>query len=320
MAVKPIYAAGLDAGSRQTRLVVCVLENSRMRFVGASAVESQGWVKGRIADQQAVAESMTAALREVEAAPRARSNRSLWAWAAPPCAAPTAAACWNWATCSEIEQRDVNRVVERASRVQLHGRPHGAAAVPAGFRGGRPSRASRPAQDAGRRAWKSTSTWSPLPMQEHNALVGAVNQAHLAVEETVFEGLAACYAAVLPENRREGIAVVDIGAQSTELVVYYGDAMHLASTVRICGDHFTRDLAQGLCLSFEDAELVKLEFGCALSEELSRECAGGSAHAGESRAARSFAPLRQPDSGSARRGAVPLRARANWRAWAWNAR
>src|ERR1039457_4137018 len=29
-----------------------------------------------------------------------------------------------------------------------------------------------------------------------------------------------CYAAVLPENRREGIAVVDIGAQSTELVVY----------------------------------------------------------------------------------------------------
>ena len=52
--------------------------------------------------------------------------------------------------------------------------------------------------------------------------------------------------------------MVDIGAQSTELVVYYGDAMHLASTIRICGDHFTRDLAQGLCLSFEDAELVKM--------------------------------------------------------------
>ena len=100
-------------------------------------------------------------------------------------------------------------------------------------------------------------------VQEHNALVGAVNQAHLLVEETVFEALAACYAAVLPEDRREGIAVVDIGAHSTELVVYYGDAMYLASTVRVCGDHFTRDLAQGLCLSFEDAELMKMEFGCA---------------------------------------------------------
>ena len=66
MAVKPIYAAGLDAGSSQTRLVICVLENSRIRFVGASAVESQGWAKGRIADQQAVAESVTAALRDAD--------------------------------------------------------------------------------------------------------------------------------------------------------------------------------------------------------------------------------------------------------------
>jgi cell division protein FtsA len=72
---------------------------------------------------------------------------------------------------------------------------------------------------------------------------------------------------VLPENRREGIAIVDIGAQSTELVVYYGDSMYLASTVSICGDHFTRDLAQGLCLTFEDAELVKMEFGCAISKD-----------------------------------------------------
>jgi cell division protein FtsA len=103
-------------------------------------------------------------------------------------------------------------------------------------------------------------------VQEHNALVGAVNQAHLLVEETVFDALAACYAAVLPEERREGIAVVDIGSQSTELVVYYGDAIHLASAVRICGDHFTRDMAQGLCLGFEDAELVKLEFGSALAD------------------------------------------------------
>ena len=44
-------------------------------------------------------------------------------------------------------------------------------------------------------------------VQEHNSLVGAVNQAHLAVEETVFEALAACYAAVLPEDRRAGNCV-----------------------------------------------------------------------------------------------------------------
>ena len=109
-------------------------------------------------------------------------------------------------------------------------------------------------------------------VQEHHALVGAVNQAHLAVEETIFEAHAACYAAVWPEERREGVALVDIGAESTELVVYYGDSMCLASTVRVCGDHFTSDLARGLCISPADAELVKLEYGCSNSQN----CSGNS--------------------------------------------
>jgi len=101
-------------------------------------------------------------------------------------------------------------------------------------------------------------------VQEHQCLVGAANQAHLAVEETAFEAVAAAYAAILPEDRREGIALVDIGAHSTDLVVYYGDALILASSLPICGDHFTRDAAYGLKVSYEDAERLKLEYGCAI--------------------------------------------------------
>jgi len=99
--------------------------------------------------------------------------------------------------------------------------------------------------------------------REHECLVTAVNQAHLAVEDTVSEALAACYAAVLPEDRREGAAVLNIGAQSAELVVYYGDALQLAESLAISGDHFTRDVARGLCVAFEDAATLKHEFGCA---------------------------------------------------------
>ncbi len=102
--------------------------------------------------------------------------------------------------------------------------------------------------------------------QEHTNLLGAVNRAHLAAEETVFEGFAACYAAILPEERREGAALVDIGAQSTEMVVYYGDAMHLASSAPVCGDHFTGDLAKALRLSFDEADLVKMEYGGAAAD------------------------------------------------------
>ena len=264
MAVKPIYAAGLDAGSRQTRLVICVLENSRIRLVGASAVESQGWAKGRIADQQAVTESITAALRDADGQAAALQSVVV-GMGGPTLRGANGRGVLELGYVQEIQQSDVRRVIERASRVQLMEDRMVLQLFPQDFvvddhpghRDPRKMLASR---------LEINVHLVTASIQEHNAIIGAVNAAHLAVEESVYEALAACYAAVLPENRREGIAVVDIGAHSTELVVYYGDAMHLASTIRICGDHFTRDLAQGLCLSFEDAELVKMEFGCALSK------------------------------------------------------
>jgi cell division protein FtsA len=265
MAVKPIYAAGLDAGSRQTRLVICVLENSRIRLVGASAVESQGWAKGRIADQQAVTESITAALRDADGQSAALQSVVV-GMGGPTLRGANGRGVLELGYVQEIQQSDVRRVIERASRVQLMEDRMVLQLFPQDFvvddhpghRDPRKMLASR---------LEINVHLVTASIQEHNAIIGAVNAAHLAVEESVYEALAACYAAVLPENRREGIAVVDIGAHSTELVVYYGDAMHLASTIRICGDHFTRDLAQGLCLSFEDAELVKMEFGCALSKD-----------------------------------------------------
>ena len=68
MGAKPVYGVGLDAGSRVTRLVVCLLEQGRLRLLGCAAAVAEGWVKGRITDQRAVAGSITAALAEAEAA------------------------------------------------------------------------------------------------------------------------------------------------------------------------------------------------------------------------------------------------------------
>ena len=44
------------------------------------------------------------------------------------------------------------------------------------------------------------------------------------MDETVYEAIAACYASVLPDDRREGVALIDIGQHSTELVCYYGES------------------------------------------------------------------------------------------------
>ncbi len=264
MAVKPLYAVGLDAGSRRTRLVVCVMEGGCLRFLGCGASESHGWVKGRIADQGAVAASILAALREAEANSQVSVESVVVGMGGPTVRGANGRGVIELGHAREIEQRDVNRVVDRASHVQLQEDHMVLQLFPQDF-----VVDDHPGHRDPRRMLASRLEINVhvviASVQEHNSLIGAVNQAHLLAEESVFEGMAACYAAVLPEERREGIAVVDIGSHSTELVVYSGDAMHLASTVKICGDHFTRDLAQGLTLAYEDAELIKLEFGCAVS-------------------------------------------------------
>ena len=74
--------------------------------------------------------------------------------------------------------------------------------------------------------------------QEHDALVDAVHQAHLAVEETVFEPIAAAYASILQEDRTRGVALVDIGSHSTDLVIYDGEALMLATSLPDLGGSF----------------------------------------------------------------------------------
>ena len=265
MGVNPILGVGLDAGSRGTRLVICLLEHERLRLLGCGAARSQGWSKGRIVDQNAVADSVLAALREAESLAGLSIEAAVVGMGGPSARGANGRGVLELGHVREIEQRDVNRVVNRAARVQLQEDQMLLQLFPQDFvvddhpghRDPRKMLASR---------LEIHIHLMTCSLQEHNALVGAVNQSHLEVEESIFEGLAGCYAAVFPDERREGIAVVDIGAESSELAVYYGDSMQLASTVRVCGDHFTRDLAQGLCMSFEDAEIIKLEYGSASAE------------------------------------------------------
>ena len=263
--VKPIYGVGLDAGSRRTRIVICALEGPRLRFLASGAAPSEGWQKGRIADQGAVAGSMRAALRQAEAAASVSVEGAVVGVGGPVVSGANGHGLVELGHVRAIEQRDVNRVVERAARVILPADRMILQMCPRDF-----VVDNHPGHRDPRRMLASRLELHvhlvTASAQEHTTLVGAVNQAHLLVEETVFEALAAAYASVLPEDRRQGVAVVDIGSESTEIAVYHGEAMYLASTTKVSGDHFTRDLAHALCVSFEDAERLKLEFGGAVCD------------------------------------------------------
>jgi cell division protein FtsA len=244
--------------------VICVLENQHIRFLGYGDVESRGWAKGGIADQNAVTETVLECLKEAEGRAQVSIESAVVGIGGPSVRGANARGVVELGRPREVDQRDVNRAGNRASHVQLIEDRMVLQLFPQefvvdehpGHRDPRGMIASR------LEALVHLLTVSTV---EHQSLVTAVNQAHVTVDETVFEPLAACLASVLPEERHEGIALLDIGAQSSGLAVYYGDSLQLATAIPISGDHFTRDLRIVLRVGLEDAEQIKRQFGSAVA-------------------------------------------------------
>jgi cell division protein FtsA len=93
------------------------------------------------------------------------------------------------------------------------------------------------------------------------SVVTCANRAGLEVVDTVFEGIAAAEAVLSADERELGVCVVDIGASSTELVVFFEGSVAHTAVLPIGGDHFTNDLAVGLHVSVEEAEQLKRMYG-----------------------------------------------------------
>jgi len=258
---KQAYAVGLDIGSARTRMVICTLDGDEIRYAGHGEAPSMAWSKSRLRDQAALSESIREAARRAEHCAGASIDGAVVGLGGSAVESTVGNGFYELGRVREIEQRHLDAAVEMAAERQsnryifqvlpqdftMDGR--------AGYRNPIGSRAAR---------LEANVCLMTTTAPEHQCVVDAVHQAHLAVEETVFEGMASAYAAVLPEERQRGVAVVDIGAHSSELIVYDGDACVAACSLPVAGDHFSRDVAWRFTVSLEDAERIKQQYGCAV--------------------------------------------------------
>jgi cell division protein FtsA len=95
-------------------------------------------------------------------------------------------------------------------------------------------------------------------------VITAVNRAGVHVDDTVFEPLAAADAVLRSDERELGVCLADIGAGSTELIVFQQGAVAYTGVIPVGGDHFTSDLSVGLCTPLADAEKIKKIYGSAV--------------------------------------------------------
>lgn len=95
----------------------------------------------------------------------------------------------------------------------------------------------------------------------------ATADSSLEYDQLLLAPIAAGLAVLSEDEIQAGIALVDIGDHTTDIVIYQGGIIRHIASFPIAGHHITADLKAGCGIQIENAELLKREYGESLSAQ-----------------------------------------------------
>ena len=259
------YLVGLDLGTTQTRCVVGIEENGRLRCLSYGSAGSGGWKKGVIVDQEPVVQSIQQAVEEAEANGGLSIESAVVGVGATVSSATSRGAISLVSRQQPVTRAEINQSVKTATRARLGEDRMLLQAIPVEFAVDGQEGIRNPLDMTGRRL-EAQVRLITASTQAHMNLTTVVNRAGIVVEETIFEPFAGALATIGEQERQMGVAVADVGAGSTDLVAYLEDNLRVAVSIPIGGDHFARDVSYGLRTPELDAGRLIEEYGCAIAD------------------------------------------------------
>ena len=93
-----------------------------------------------------------------------------------------------------------------------------------------------------------------------------VNRCGLQVDDLILSSLASSHAVLTSDEKELGVALVDIGAGTTDIAVYAQGFIRHTASLPIAGDQVTNDIAHLLRTPTPHAEEIKVRYACALAQ------------------------------------------------------
>lgn len=251
----------IDVGSAKTCAVVAEVTDNGLRYRGHGLTESRGSRKGIIVDLEKAVSSIQRAVEKAEDTAGAAIERAIVGVAGAHVRGVNAQGGVSFGTRSrEIARDEIRMAVDKARAVPLPPDREILHLLPQEFILDDQPGIHDPLGMMATRIEVRVHMVSGASSATQN-VVSAVNRAGVHVDDTIFEALA-CADAVLRSDERElGVCLADIGAGSTEMVVFQEGAVSHTAVIPIGGDHFTSDLSVGLCTPVDEAEKIKKIYG-----------------------------------------------------------
>ncbi|MGH7639863.1 MAG: cell division protein FtsA [Candidatus Dormibacteria bacterium] len=274
---------GLDLGSALTLCAVAEDEGQRLRVLGVGEAPSRGVHKGVITDPDQAVQSIAQALDAAERSSGVEISSALLTLSGRHVESQSSQAVVSVASRGGlVGSSDLNRVLEGARSVTgLEGREvvH---LIPRQYQVDQTPPTRDPRGGMGARL--SVDAELVLASSAHlAALVRAAHAAGLRVDDVVVQPLAAAEGVLRDQELEVPLAVVDVGAGTTDIAIFEGGTIQAVVVLPVGGQNVTQDLAAGLRCDQEEAETLKRRHGhCDPGQVLPEEMVTvvGSSHVG----------------------------------------
>ncbi len=257
--------AAIDIGSARIRAAIARVEPSSqaMTLLGWAATPSAGIVQGHVVDVDATQRALQAAVQLAEDAAGEHMGRTYVGISGSHLQSVVSSAVLPLSGSRQITGADMQKVLQQVRQIQLKENCQMVDTLAGAWTLDGRIRVKDPT------GMQATSLGlETLVISGHSAAIGNWRRCLAAidveVQELVVSSLAERRTALTPEEEHMGVALVNLGAGTTDLVVVQNGQVQFVHALDYGGANFTQELAALMHCPWEEAERVKCAHGAAL--------------------------------------------------------
>jgi cell division protein FtsA len=264
---------GIDVGSSFVRTIIAQVlsQEENLRIIGVGSVPSFGVRKGIIVDLEEITRSISESLLLAERVSGVEIKSAMVAIGGNHISAQSSKGVIAVGKADgEVSADDIARVIGAAQAISIPPNKEIIHIIPKSYALDDQKNIRDPLGMNGVRLEMDALIIEGLTPHIKN-LNKCINEAGVAVDGFVLSSLAAAKAVLTKRQKELGVVLIDIGGGSTSIIIFEENDLLRVAVIPVGGSHITNDIAIGLRTSIDVAERVKLEFGNALPQEISKK-------------------------------------------------
>jgi cell division protein FtsA len=258
--------AGLDIGTSRTTAIIAEVvgdlpKHPNLKVLGVGQARTSGLRRGVVADIEETTRSITKAMQDAERMAGVTVDHVYAGIAGEHVQAMTSSGVVA-VNGDDVTRADVERANEVARTQAIPADRELLHAIPQEYRVDKNHGIRDPIGMVGMRL-ETEMYLVTIGASPATNLRRAVERAGYHVRELVLEPLASAFSVLTDDEKELGVALVEMGAGTTDLAVFHEGKIRFLGTVGFGGSNVTSDIVHGLGVTQADAERLKESYGCA---------------------------------------------------------